>query len=83
MTFIQENTTTVSNASTTIRRENRPEQYIMTQKGESSKSKRGERKAIGWSTYRFIRKWKRKQVGDLKRDNSTPRTVNRIKLQGL
>lgn len=38
--------------------------------------KRGERKALGRSTYSFIRKWKRKQAGDVKRDNSTPRTVN-------
>ena len=29
--------------------------------------KRGERKALGWSTYRFIRKWRRKQAGDAKR----------------
>ena len=26
--------------------------------------KRGEREALGWSTYRFIRKWRRKQAGD-------------------
>ena len=29
--------------------------------------KYGERKALGWSTYRFMRKWRRKQAGDTRR----------------
>lgn len=33
--------------------------------------KRGERKALGWSTYRFIRKWGCKQEADTKRDKPT------------
>ncbi len=32
--------------------------------------KRGERKALGWSTYRFMRKWRRKQNSDTKSENS-------------
>ena len=32
--------------------------------------KRGERKALGWSNYRFIRKWRKKQNSDTKSENS-------------
>ena len=32
--------------------------------------KRGERKALGWSTYRFMRKWRRKQARDTKYTNT-------------
>ena len=33
--------------------------------------KRGERKALGWSTYRLLEKWRRGQFGDTKRENPT------------
>lgn len=33
--------------------------------------KRGERKALGWSTYRLLEKWRRRQFGDTKRENPT------------